>query len=323
MKVHDKEVARITLLIGDNTFLGVSHLSQERTRDRTDKLKIESILEVICSALSYGATGYTFSTHPINSQILDALRASGEFPGQFDLYPVVPYAEAYVRLANEKGMTGLMNEVLSRLSMQDKAKVLFEGGYSALRLDPVGLFIAYLDAELKGYLSVKPKNAILRGVLLAEVATDLCLGFEGIHLLNKFAQHVRDSYKVLPGFVTYNLPRFVRLFREAGLSLQDVIIMTPFNSLGYQMSPSRDACERSLSSLQQGHVIAMSIMAGGYLDLNEAFDYIRTLPRLSGIAVGVSSTKHAEETFTKFGMLQKNTPNHVTQSIDSSEWRTL
>jgi hypothetical protein len=282
----------------------VSHLSQERARERTDKLDIESILEVICSALSSGATGYTFSTHPTNSQILDALGASGKVPGQFDLYPVVPYAEGYVRLANEKGMTGLVNEVLSRLSLSDKAKFLVEGGFSAIKLDPVGMLRTYLDAELKGYLSVKPKNAALQGVLLAEVLTDLCLGFRETHLLNLFAQHVRDNYHVSPGFVTYNLARFVRLFEEAGLSLKDIIIMTPFNSLGYQMSPSRDACESSLSSLRGAHVIAMSIMAGGYLRLDEATDYLSTLPNLSGIAVGVSSKEHAQETFTKLGTLR-------------------
>ena len=281
----------------------MSHLSQERARERTDKLDIESIVEVICSALSSGATGYTFSTHPTNSQILDALGASGKVPGQFDLYPVVPYAEGYVRLANEKGMTGLMNEVLSRLSTSDKVKLLVKGGFSALKFDPLGLFRTYLDVELKGYLSTKPKNATLQGVLLAEVPTDLCLGFQEIHLLNIFAQHVRDSCDVLPGFVTYNLPRFIRLFQEAGLSLKDIIIMTPFNSLGYQMSPSRDASERSLSSLQEGHVIAMSIMAGGYLKLDEAINYIRTLPNLSGVAVAASSKEHAHDTFTRLRIM--------------------
>ena len=138
------------------------------------------------------------------------LGTSGKVPGQFDLYPVVPYAEGYVRLANEKGMTGLVNEILSRLSMSDKAKLLVEGGFSALRLDPAGMLRTYLDAELKGYLSTKPKNATLQSVLLHEVLTDLCLGLQETGLLNVFAQHVRENYHAKPGFVTYNLARFVR-----------------------------------------------------------------------------------------------------------------
>jgi len=281
----------------------VSHLSQERARDRIDKLNIESIVEVICSALSCGATGYTFSTHPTNSRILSALETSGKVPRQFDLYPVVPYAEGYVRLANEKGMTGLVNEILSRLSLSDRAKLLVEGGFSALRLDPAGMLKTYLDAELKGYLSTKPKNATLQSVLLHEVLTDLCLGLGETGMLNVFAQHLRENHHVTPGFVTYNFPRFIKLFQEAGLSLKDVVIMTPFNSLGYQMSPSRESCEVCLSNLHEGSVIAMSIMAGGFLSMDQAIEYIQSLPGLSGIAVGVSTRQHAKDAFAKLAVL--------------------
>ena len=79
--------------------------------------------------------------------------------------------------------------------------------------------------------------------------------------------------------------------------------MTPFNSIGFQMSPSREACELCLSGLSDADVIAMSIMAGGYLNLDQAFQYLRTLPKLSGVAIGASSKEHAEETFRKFVML--------------------
>jgi hypothetical protein len=287
-----------TLLIGDNTFIGVSHLSQERARDRTQKLNVESIVEVICEALASGATGYTFSTHPINSQILEALGTCDDLD-QFDLYPVLPYTEGYVRLANEKGMMGLVNEVLSKLSLADKAKLLVEGGFSALRLDPAGMLSTYVDAELKGHLNIKPKNATLRSVLLHEVITDLCLGLQETSILNIFAQHIRDRYNAKPGFVTYNLTRFVKLFQEAGLPLEDVTIMTPFNSIGFQMSPSREACELCLLGLPELDVIAMSIMAGGYLKLEEAINYVRTLTNLSGLAVGISSKEHAHDTFRR------------------------
>jgi hypothetical protein len=200
-------------------------------------------------------------------------------------------------------MSGLVNEILSRLSLSDRAKLLVEGGLSALRLDPAGMLRTYLDAELKGYLSTKPKNASLQSVLLHEVLTDLCLGFQETGLLNVFAQHVREKYHVSPGFVTYNLGKFVSVFEEAGLSMRDIIIMTPFNSLGFQMSPGRAPSEACLSGCSGANVIAMSIMAGGYLTLDQAVDYLRTLPNLAGIAVGASSKQHAEETFTRLGAL--------------------
>lgn len=292
-----------TLLIGDNAFIGVSHLSQERARERVERLDVQSIVHVIAAALSHGASGYTFSTHPVNLEILAALREYGSIDHQFDLYPVLPYAQGSVRLANERGMTGLLNEVLSKLSLSEKAKVLLEGGLSAVKLDYFGMLATYIDAELTRFLKLKPKNASVRGVLLHEVLTDLCLGLQGSHLLDAFADHVREKYQVKPGFVTYNLPKFVNLFQDAGVSLKDVLIMTPFNSIGFQMSPSRESCETCLSNLSEGEVIAMSIMAGGFLKLDGAVDYIRTLRSLSGVAVGASSKDHAQDTFVKLSKL--------------------
>jgi hypothetical protein len=44
-------------------------------------------------------------------------------------------------------------------------------------------------------------------------------------------------------------------------------------------------------------VIAISILAAGYLSPSDAIDYIATLPNIKGVAVGVSKEKHAQETF--------------------------
>jgi hypothetical protein len=124
-------------------------------------------------------------------------------------------------------------------------------------------------------------------------------------LLDAFADHVREKYQVMPGFVTYNLPKFVNLFQDAGVSLKDVLIMTPFNSIGFQMSPSRESCEVCLSNLSEGEVIAMSIMAGGFLKLDGAIKYVQGMAKLSGIAVGVSSMEHAADTFSKLSVMAK------------------
>lgn len=270
---------------------------------------MKSLVEIVETAVSCGATGYTFSTHPVNLQILKALRDSGKITQGFGLYPVLPYAQAYVRLANEKGMRGLIDETLSKLSLSDKAKALFKSGLSALRLDPLGMLKAYVDMELAGYLSEKPENATLRSVLLHEVVTDLCLGLRDVQLLDTFAQHIREKYHASPGFVTYNLVSFVELFRKAGLTMKDVAIMTPFNSVGYQMSPSRQSCEACLSDLPKTDLIAMSIMAGGYLKFDEAIDYICSLPNLSGVAAGVSSIEHARNTFTRLRAITSGKSN--------------
>ncbi|MGA8904235.1 MAG: hypothetical protein WB661_04425 [Candidatus Bathyarchaeia archaeon] len=255
-------------------------------------------MKIIEASVEAGASGYTFSTHPINLQILTELKHSDVLKDGFELYPVLPYAQGYVRLANEKGMSGLVNETLGKLPVLDRARAVIETGVSALRLDPIGLMKSYLDLELQPYLNVKPENSNIRSVLLHEVVTDLCLGLGSVRILGAFAQHIRERYHASPGFVTYNLVRFVEVFRQAGLALEDVTVMTPFNSIGYQMSQSRQSCESCLATLNQGEVIAMSILAGGHLPLDDALDYLRTLEHLSGVAVGVSSPEHAHQTFT-------------------------
>jgi hypothetical protein len=141
-------------------------------------------------------------------------------------------------------------------------------------------------------------------VLLHEVITDLGLSLQAKELFDSYMQHVRAKYHVPPGFVTRNFVRFVNLFRESGLSLKDIVIMTPFNKIGFQMNPSRQSCEASLLGLTEGTVVAMSTMAGGYLNLDEAVEYLRTLQNISGIVVGVSSEEHAQQTFARLAPLR-------------------
>ena len=64
------------------------------------------------------------------------------------------------------------------------------------------------------------------------------------------------------------------------------------------MNPSKISCENALKEISESEVIAMSILAAGYLKPLEAIDYLRTLPNFSGAVVGVSKENHAKQTFT-------------------------
>jgi len=298
-----------SFLIGDNPFIGVSHLSQVAARERVERLQLNRIIKVIEKAISSGASGYTFSTHPMNLQILKAMKDSISIDASFDLYPVLPYAEGYVRMATEKGAMGLIREVWGRLPVSGKTRVLIEGGLSAAKFDAVRLLKAYVDMELTSYLNVKPKKCELRTVFMHDILTDLALSFEGHQLFDSFMQHVHEKYQAKPGFVTRNFARFVSFFQAHHLSLERIAIMTPFNRIGFQMNPSKNTCEACLSEMSEGEVIAISILAGGYLSLDEAVEYIRGLGKVSGVAVGVSSERHAEETFKK---LRVGLANQIT-----------
>ena len=219
----------------------------------------------------------------------------------FEIWPVLPYAAGYVRTVNEKGMAGLIGDVLSGLSFIDKAKALLSSGISAITFDSVRMLNTFVDMQLASIRNLK--DVSLRTVLLHEVITDLGISFQTRQLFDSYMRHIRDNYDAMPGFVTRNFVRFVRYFQDSGLSLKDTVIMTPFNSVGFQMNPSKETCERCLSDLTDGNVIAMSIMAGGYLTLDDAAQYLQTLRGISGTVVGVSTKQHSQQTFTRLSNL--------------------
>ena len=74
----------------------------------------------------------------------------------------------------------------------------------------------------------------------------------------------------------------------------------PFNPLGFQMCPSREACEATLQDLAGSTVIGFSVLAAGYLGLDEAVRYVAGLRGLAGVAVGASTIEHACQTFGRF-----------------------
>jgi hypothetical protein len=102
---------------------------------------------------------------------------------------------------------------------------------------------------------------------------------------------------ITPGFNTVNFEYLVKKFREWKIDLDSVEIVSPFNKIGFQMTPSKERCEQILRTLNQPVVVAISVLAAGYLKPEEAVEYIASLPNIKGLAVGVSNEKHVRETF--------------------------
>jgi hypothetical protein len=72
------------------------------------------------------------------------------------------------------------------------------------------------------------------------------------------------------------------------------------------MNPSREECEKTLSTLGCPIVLAISVLAAGYYRPPEAIDYIASLENIKGIVAGVSTLKQARETFALFQERLKN-----------------
>jgi len=285
------------LLVGDNPFHGISHLSQERSRVRGDTpTNPEYAAKLIGLAVQNGADGFMFSVSEKTLSILDVLRKNGEGNG-LSLYAIVPYAYEYVRLAGANGgVPGLAKKLVREIVFSGNLRAAASGLNAALRSDLASLVKTYLLYEVSRVKRSASRRAKLESVILHQLLTDLCLGL-GLDWVFKFYTGFLLKIGIVPGFNTGNFAFLVDKFREWRINLEDIVIAAPFNKVGFQMVPSREECEKALASLPKTNVLAISILAAGYLKPEEAVDYIAGLPNIKGVAVGVSKEGHANETF--------------------------
>lgn len=296
-KVNEREMA---LLVGDNPFLGISHLSQDRARSRGNVLdNPEYCAHLISISIMNGANGFMFSVCNKTLSILEELREKGIIK-DMNLYAIVPYAFEYVRLATQMGgFSGLAKKVLKEMVRSRNLTAIFRGLKGVLSTDISSLMKAYLSYEVSRIRSSVGKEANLKSILLHQAITDLALAFNLESLFKSYTDFIL-SLGIKPGFNTGNFPYLVKKLREWSIDLNNVVIAAPFNKVGFQMNPSKEECEKTLADFPELTVIAISVFAAGYLRPQEAIDYISNLPNISGIAVGVSKEKHAYETFRLF-----------------------
>jgi hypothetical protein len=292
-------------LVGDNPFHDISHLSQDRTklRDRS-VVNPRYAAELVMTSLDNGANGFMFSVSETTLSILEKIREGGRSE-DLALYAIVPYAYEYVRLAAQTGgIPGLAKLFSRRLASSGNFKAIAIGAGGLLRAHPVSLLEAYLTYEIGRTKSSIGEHAKIESVLLHEVIVDMALALNLDWFFKAYIEFMKKN-RYTPGFNTCNFAYLVDKFRNWNIDLTRMIVAAPFNKIGFQMNPSRDESERALRSLDGPFLIAISILAAGYLRLDEAVKYIASLPNLKGTAVGVSKEKHAKETFrfltSKFG----------------------
>jgi hypothetical protein len=285
------------LLVGDNPFHNISHLSQERTRLRDETLAYpKHAANLIKLSVENGANGFMFSVSETTLSILKEFHEEGK-DERLGLYAIVPYAYEYVKLATQLGgITGLATHIAKKIVTSGNIGAIATGFKGIARTDPISLMETYLTYEICRIKSSAGKHANMQSILLHEVITDMTLALS-LDWFFKAYINFMSKLKVTPGFNTGNFAYLVKKFREWNIDLNNIAIATPFNKVGFQMIPSKTECEKTLESLPEPIVIAISILAAGYLNPTEAIDYIATLPNIEGVAVGVSKESHARETF--------------------------
>lgn len=285
-----------SLLVGDNPFHRISHLSQERARVRGDAITYpEHAANLVLTALANGANGFMFSVSEMTLSILRLIRET-RGSKRPRLYAIVPYAFEYVRLAAQIGTPGLAKKFATQITVSGNVRAIAMGLKGVIKTDPEALLKTYLTYEISRTKSSAGKQANLDAVLLHEIITDMALALNLDWLFKSYVDFILDL-GIKPGFNTRNFAYLVAKLRDWGVDLRETIIATPFNKVGFQMNPSRIECEKALANTPEPNVIAISILAAGYLKPPEAIGYVATLPNIKGVAVGVSKERHARETF--------------------------
>jgi len=285
------------LLVGDNPFHGISHLSQERARGRDGLADNPGLAaDLLATSLENGADGFMFSVSATTLSILREVRQKGAIE-RLRLYAIVPYAYEYVRLVTQLGgIPGLAKRFGKEVALSGNFEAIFYGLKGSLVSDPSSLMKAYLSYEISRVRDSAGKKARLDSVMLHQVITDMALGLNLRWMFESYVDYMA-MHGITPGFNTGNFAFLVDRFSEWGIDLSRIAVAAPFNKVGFQMIPSVGDCEKALERLPEPVVVAISILAAGYLKPAEAADYIAGLPNISGVAVGVSNGKHARETF--------------------------
>ncbi|MCW4048007.1 MAG: hypothetical protein NWE99_10705 [Candidatus Bathyarchaeota archaeon] len=288
-----------TLLIGDNPFHGISHLSQERARDRIGNADsdVEKV-NIVLTAIENGADGFMFSVSDLTLQLLKMMREKNTLE-QVELYAIIPYAYEYVRIATQTGTPALAKKIAKQIAISGNLGAALGGLGAVLQMNPKSLLKTYLTYELSRINSAAGKKAKLTSLMLHEVLTDMGLALNLDWLFKSYVSYLSER-DITPGFNTRNFPYLVRKFKEWDINLDETVIATQFNKAGFQMNPSREECEKALSNLSRPVVVAISVLAAGYFKPPEAADYLVGLENLKGIAVGASTVKQAHETFALF-----------------------
>ncbi len=187
---------RKLLLVGDNPFHGVSHVSQQRANARGKDLADPAhATEVVRCALESGADGFNFTVSDTTLAILRRLDA-GLRPR---LYPLVPNVSEFVRTAAMAGgIPGLARRLAREVIVSRNTKAITGGLKGVISNDPAALLRSLVNYEVSRLRSAMRPGSELATVMLHEVVTDMALG---LNLRWLFEAHITCVQKlgVKPG----------------------------------------------------------------------------------------------------------------------------
>lgn len=274
------------ILLGDNQFFGVNHMSEEKARAQAIRFQtVDAIIEVLDIAYDEGIRAFMCTTHEQIAAVCDHVRAHPERYRDLVFYPCMPYAHKYANAVTEQG---LLNAVRTFLPAENPLASLLKGGLSLAQKDIDGIAELLVSAEMKMFRGLSTPIVFMQNVL-----TDMLLGLDIRHAFVLFADIVREKYSAEPGFITMNMVRLLDVLDELGF--EDPIVCANVNKLGFRMCGGQAAYEEAIAT-RRFRPVAMSVFASGAVPAREAIQYVCDQPGIQSIVFGASSRGHISET---------------------------
>jgi hypothetical protein len=293
-----------SLLLGDNPFFGVNHMSEERARAQAIQFQDDrAILDVIDAAYDEGIRAFMCTTHQRVGGLVDQIRARPADYADYAFYPCMPYAHKYANAVTEDGILGALRRFLPENGILN---TVAKGGKSLATKDVEGLSSLLVDAEMSMFRDVRTPVVFLQNVVV-----DLLLGLGFTDALRYFADHVRERYGAEPGFITMNLPLLVRALERSGV--ENPVVCANINKIGFRMSGGAAEYQAVLAA-GGFRAVAMSVFASGAIPPREALEWVCSQPGVESIVFGASSrrsiasTRALVEEFWPTGSTRPGTP---------------
>lgn len=274
------------VILGDNQFFAVNHLSDERSRAQAIRFKEDkAIIDVLDTAIDCGIDTFMCTTHDRIYNICNYMRENPEKYKNFKFHPCMPYAHKYANAVTELGILGTLKAYIpgNILSVASKA------GIAYIRKDYLALMELMIDAEMKMFEGLNTPVIFLQNVIV-----DLLMGLGMDEVFVAYAKYIKKRYNAEPGFITMNMPRMVDLCERLGI--ENPIICSSINKIGFRMSGSIEEYEEYLNSNKRFRPIAMQCLAAGALKPNDAMEYVTRFPKIESVLFGASSHAHIQQT---------------------------
>lgn len=267
------------LLLGDNQFFGINHMSEEKARAQAIRFQdTQAIIDVVDIALDNGIRTLMCTTHERIAEVCDHVREHPERYADYRFYPCMPYAHKYANAVTDHGMLGALKQFLPEEGLLNAA---LRGGRSFVKKDIEGIVTLLVDAEMKMFQGLNTPVIFLQNVVV-----DLMLGLGFDEAFAIFDRHVRERYGAEPGFITMNLPMLLDTLDRVGV--ENPIVCANINEIGFRMSGGIAAYEEALGT-RPFRPVAMSVFASGAIAPRPALEWIHDHANVESIVFGASS----------------------------------